>query len=258
MSTRKPYYPTNDDDFWNDCYKDIHPISSNNRNNTSNQSYRISLKKPNQSKLIEEILFEEERRIERLNQANKHCHTLYNQSIMKNELNKTLYNHKQKEIEAQELSKCTWKPKLIKNRSFDSKLKDYSNMHMYKRGSLHLQRHNDKISNYVRAKSLKDIPLNYKPKWTMNTKLQNIFMEAQKTTTESDSNKLFLYRYHKAKEEEEYKKNRLVTDLGKNIGNKWEKKKKRLMRSISIRDVYVVRQTLHDNLQECETLNNDF
>ena len=86
--------------------------------------------------------------------------------------------------------------------------------------------------------------------------LTEVFCDnSNKISTENDSNKLFIYRYMKAREEEEYKKNRLLGDLSRNAKLNWEKK--RIKRSISQKDSICIRQTLHNELLTAQNDNND-
>ena len=59
----------------------------------------------------------------------------------------------------------------------------------------------------------------------------------------------------KAREEEAYKKNRLLGDLSRNAKLNWEKK--RIKRSISQKDSICIRQTLHNELLTAQNDNND-
>ena len=74
-----------------------------------------------------------------------------------------------------------------------------------------------------------------------------------KEQADNDSNKIFLFRLMKAREEKEFKKNCLENNVNKKLEINWSCPKK-LKRSVSQKDSLLIKRTLHNNLLSLKCL----
>lgn len=245
-----------DDDFWNDCLKES-PLQEIPASGSTSNTHHPSPVPPDQfsnvkSPLLQHLLAKEEeipqKKLQKEEKAVEHCVELYNRCLAKSELQKQNASKIRTMTNNDEYSKCTFKPKTTSNKSIDKKLKDYHNTKIYARGIKYQQKHLANITKLYQDKSDDSIyAYSFKPQ-IKNTNLNEVFTDnSNKISTENDSNKLFIYRYMKAREEEEYKKNKILSDLSKNAKKNWNSKKK-FTRSISQKDSICMKKTLHNVL----------
>ena len=242
-----------DDDFWNDCYK-TPAINTKAKSKAAKPEIKIN------NEYIKKIIQEEEARPNKVNSREEksveHCIALYNRPLANRELQRQIATKERNRSQSSEISQCTFKPQTTTNKQIDKKLKDYHNTKIYSRGIKYQQKH---LQNITKLYQDKNEDNSYRCTFKPDIKYANlteVFCDnSNKISTENDSNKLFIYRYMKAREEEEYKKNRLLGDLSRNAKLNWEKK--RIKRSISQKDSICIRQTLHNELLTAQNDNND-
>ena len=94
----------------------------------------------------------------------------------------------------------------------------------------------------------------FKPNVT-HVNLTEVFTDrSHKESTDNLSNKLFLYRYRKAREEEEEKKDKVIKDIKRNANIKW----KSHIRSLSQKESIGIRKYLHQVLLSQSNIDKDY
>ena len=104
---------------------------------------------------------------------------------------------------------CSFKPKQYRNKSLQNKIKkDYGHSTIYERGLKYQQKRMAKIAKLFEENYQKDNEIYpFHPEVTYKN-LNHVFYSDNfcKDQADNDSNKIFLFRLMKAREEEEYKK----------------------------------------------------
>lgn len=90
----------------------------------------------------------------------------------------------------------------------------------------------------------------------MNPNLSQVF-DDNRTIFNDHSNRSFVFRYGKAREEEEDKKKRIVPDLSRQVKDKWSKANLNRSCSMTERDSTNIKQTLRDELHSIKYADSD-
>ena len=131
----------------------------------------------------------------------------------------------------------------------ENKLKNYSNMKIYQRSVKYKQKHIAKLARLNQEKYEKqNVPYPFTPTLN-NNDLKRVFEgdEYFKEQIENDSNKIFLYRLMKAREEENYKKQKLENNIQEKFRINWNSPSK-IKKCISQKEGLIFKQNLHDVL----------
>ena len=276
----------NQDDFWNDCLdendndndndfilnnnkkpykaKNINISTSNkytNKRKRNKKLYRYNTKPSfHKSEIIkEDLLFEENNKPEnnkKIIQSIEHMISLYNKGMASKEnQKKNIAQNTEKNLKI-EKETCSFKPKLYKNKSLQKKIKkDFGCSTIYERGVKYQQKRMDKIAKLFEENYQKDnIIYPFHPDVTFKN-LNHVFYSDNfcKDQADNESNKIFLFRLMKAREEKEYKKNCLENNVNKKLEINWSCPKK-LKRSVSQKDSLLIKRNLHDNLLSLKCL----
>ena len=159
-----------------------------------------------------------------------------------------------------EKEECSFKPKQFKNKSMQKLLKKhFDNLNIYERSLKFQEKHLEKMAKLFEEKNKKNnVVYSFQPEIT-NKNLNLVFFSSNfcKEQADNDSNKIFLSRQMKAREEEQYKKNCYENKLGKNrdmFGYH-----KRLKKSLSQKDSLLYRNNLHNTIinLKCFQSNDD-
>ena len=223
--------PLQDDDFWNDINTPyINPPSSTSRtkNSTSANLYNVLASNSTRSNLHSQKSVDK-------------CIERYSQS-------KKCTKHHKRSFTLQ----CTFHPLLSSNSQIESKLKDYTKTTIYTRGKKYQQRHLENITKRYMDKDL--YRFSFMPNVT-HVNLTEVFTDrSHKESTDNLSNKLFLYRYRKAREEEEEKKDKVIKDIKRKANIKW----KSHIRSLSQKESIGIRKYLHRVLLSQSNIDKDY
>ena len=253
-------------DFWNDCLKVKEPSSSNfSINNHINDSYNYNPKaKRNKrlykydtnpsfqnNKIIQKALISEENtkaeNTKLINESIDYMISLYNKAkISQERKKKNIKLNKEKELTL-EKEICSFKPKQYKNISLQKKLKKtFGNLNIYERGLEFQQKKMAKLAKiFEENKNKKNVVYSFHPDIS-NKNLNKVFYSKNycKSQADNDSNKIFLSRLMKAREEEQYKKNCLLN----NNRIEYYGNNKRLKKSLSQKDSLVYKNNLHNSI----------
>ena len=273
-------------DFWSDCLKEniTYVKNSSNSNKNSNLSininstfnnnihnknkrkknhklYRYNTKPTfNPSEIIkQDLILEESNKPEKnkkIIESIEHMISLYNKGMeMKETQRKNIIQNSEKNLK-QEKETCSFRPKLYKNKSLQKKInKYYEGNTIYERGMKYQQKKLEKLAKLFEENKQKDnIVYPFHPDITFKD-LNNVFNSDNyfKEKADNDSNKIFLFRLMKAREEKEYKKNCLENNINKKLEINWSCPKK-LKRSVSQKDSLVIKRNLHDNILSLKCL----
>ena len=270
------------DDFWDDCIqiefqkkakksKQKSNSSENTNynnyifinNNNKNLNQRNKNKFLNNHKLLKKVLNTEES-IPKLIKKNEEKQI---------EILISLYNLREKKIKA-ELEKCPFKPekKYKRNKSYEETYKkNFGKKNIYEREKYYKNKYEKKIKEY--KKEEKEGKLEEKRLYSFKPKIEK--KDINKVLYENNmweklsnnfSNKIFLWRYMKARKDELDKKKKLMWSMDKNcnfdddenINNKGIiNNNKNIHRSISQKDSLLYKKTLHFSLLDFRTNHDD-
>ena len=140
--------------------------------------------------------------------------------------------------------------KLYRNKSIENKLnKNYVKLSMYERGIKFEQHKKMKLAQLFEENNKRlNIVYSFQPDISYKN-LNHVFFSNNycKEQTSNDSNKIFLSRLVKAREQEEIKKNWIENNLKDRTSNKMKYNKK-LKKSLSQKDSLIYKKKLHQNL----------
>ena len=264
-------------DFWNDCLNDERETKSPdnleldilfNNHHKSKRNKRLYRYDTNPSfsgnKIIQSALISEENtkaeNDKLLHESIEYMVSLYNKAMVSNEKKKKnimLTNEKKLTLEKKT---CSFKPMKFTSPNIQKKFsKNLKNSNIYQRGLEFQQKRTAKMAKLFEQKNKKNnVVYSFHP--SIETKnLNKVFYSKNycKEQADNDSNKIFLSRLMKAREEEQYKKNCLE--------NKIKKKKnysmycKRLKKTLSQKDSLLYRNNLHNDILNlnCFPTNKD-
>ena len=263
-------------DFWLDCIKEnnnnIFSLPKNNNDSSKNLAlkplikYNVKLKRNKKiyrhnsnlsyqnSKLIKTILQSEEKTKSIDEKKEQKIVQLYNSiydrgMLFKEIKKKTISQINKQTINAEE-KKLKKKMKLYRNKSIENKLnKNYVKLSMYERGIKFEQHKKMKLAQLFEENNKRlNIVYSFQPDISYKN-LNHVFFSNNycKEQTSNDSNKIFLSRLVKAREQEEIKKNWIENNLKDRTSNKMKYNKK-LKKSLSQKDSLIYKKKLHQNL----------
>jgi len=264
-------------DFWNDCLIDENPsknsdniqlnslFKNNPRSKRNKKLYRYDTNPSfSSSKIIQNALISEENtkaeNDKLLHESIEYMVSLYNKAMLSNEKKKKniiLTNEKKLNMEKKI---CSFKPmKFTSNYQQKKFSKTFGNSNIYERGLEFQQRRMAKMAKLFEQNNKKNnIPYSFHPSITTKN-LNKVFYSNNycKEQADNDSNKIFLSRLMKAREEEQYKKNCLENRIGKK--KDYSMYCKRLKKSLSQKDSILYRNNLHNDILnlKCFPTNND-
>ena len=182
--------------------------------------------------------------------------SLYDRAMILKETHKKNIDQRNENTIKLEKEICSFKPKLYKNKSLQNKIhKNFENSTIYERGIKYQQQKIEKLAklfeeNYISNKFMCSFHPDIRFKDLNHVFNSDNFCKEQ---TYNESNKMFLFRLIKAREEKEYKKNFFQNSMNRNLEINWICPKK-LKRSISQKDSLVIQQKLHNNILNLKCL----
>ena len=267
-------------DFWLDCFKE------NNNNNKSNSNFP---KKNISQNLAFKPLIKYNSQLKRNKRIYKHDNNLsyQNNKLIKTiinseeklksidkekeqktiELYNSLYNRgmlfkqkKQKTLSQINKNNKTLNPVLYHNKSLEKKLKkNYTKLSMYERGVKYEQQKKAHLAQLFQENNKRvNKVYPFRPNISFKN-LNRVFFSDNycKEQTSNDSNKIFLSRLIRAREEEEKKKNMIENSLKEKTKNKMKFNNKKLKKSLSQKDSLNYKQKLHQSLINLKCLPTD-
>ena len=275
MSKPKKKLETNND-FWNDCLKEnkkpkkflntkINP--SPNYLNKAKRNKKLYRHDTNptcfSSKIIQKALISEEitkaENDKVINESIDYMVSLYNRAMeSKEKQKKNIIKTREKHLKV-EKEECSFKPKQFKNKTMQKLLKKhYDNLNVYERSLKFQQKKLEKMAKLFEENNKRNnIAYSFHPDIS-NKNLNHVFYSSNfcKEQADNDSNKIFLSRLMKAREEEQYKKNCYENRIGKN--KELFGYHKRLKKSLSQKDSLLYRNNLHNTILnlKCFQSNN--
>ena len=267
-------------DFWLDCFKE------NNNNNKSNSNFP---KKNISQNLAFKPLIKYNSQLKRNKRIYKHDNNLsyQNNKLIKTiinseeklksidkekeqktiELYNSLYNRgmlfkqkKQKTLSQINKNNKTLNPVLYHNKSLEKKLKkNYTKLSMYERGVKYEQQKKAHLAQLFQENNKRvNKVYPFRPNISFKN-LNRVFFSDNycKEQTSNDSNKIFLSRLIRAREEEEIKKNMIENSLKEKTINKMKFNNKKLKKSLSQKDSLNYKQKLHQSLINLKCLPTD-
>ena len=268
-------------DFWQDCLKEknISTLHKNNNiqklafkslinyNNKLKRNKRIYKHSTNlsyqNSKMIKTIIKSEEK-VKSKDKVKEQktlelYNSLYNRGMkFKEKKQKTISQNNKQILNKEEKNKI--KKKIIyHNKSIENKLKkNYTKLSMYERSVKYEQQKKARLAQLFEETNKRiNIVYPFHPKVSFKN-LNHVFFSDNycKEQTANDSNKIFLSRLIKAREEEEYKKNWIENNLKERTANKMKYNKK-LKKSLSQKDSLNFKKKLHQSLINLRCLPTD-
>ena len=267
-------------DFWLDCFKE------NNNNNKSNSNFP---KKNISQNLAFKPLIKYNSQLKRNKRIYKHDNNIsyQNNKLIKTiinseeklksidkekeqktiELYNSLYNRgmlfkqkKQKTLSQINKNNKTLNPVLYHNKSLEKKLKkNYTKLSMYERGVKYEQQKKAHLAQLFQENNKRvNKVYPFRPNISFKN-LNRVFFSDNycKEQTSNDSNKIFLSRLIRAREEEEIKKNWIENSLKEKTINKMKFNNKKLKKSLSQKDSLNYKQKLHQSLINLKCLPTD-
>ena len=275
MSKPKKKLETNND-FWNDCLKENKkPKKFLNTKINSSPNYLNKAKRNKKfyrhdtnptcfsSKIIQKALISEEitkaENDKVINESIDYMVSLYNRAMeSKEKQKKNIIKTREKHLKV-EKEECSFKPKQFKNKTMQKLLKKhYDNLNVYERSLKFQQKKLEKMAKLFEENNKRNnIAYSFHPDIS-NKNLNHVFYSSNfcKEQADNDSNKIFLSRLMKAREEEQYKKNCYENRIGKN--KELFGYHKRLKKSLSQKDSLLYRNNLHNTILnlKCFQSNN--
>ena len=280
------------EDFWDDCIKCELPKKSKKSNksrltiiesnscinfnilNNINNTHRNKHKYLKNHKLLLKILTTEESTSKNAKESQKKqidiLTSLYNKDILdKKRIQKDL-NKLRENKEKEELTKCTFRPQKTKyriNKSYDESFKkNFGIKNIYERDRVYKKKYNKKIEELKKeVMEEKEESEKYPFMPTINQKDLNRVLYGNnywEKKANNFSNKIFLWRYMKARKDESDKKKRLIWSIDKNNDEddndntnekNINKNNKNIHRSISQKDSLLYKASLHFSLLDFKT-----
>ena len=273
-------------DFWLDCFKEN---SNNNKsilpkkNISQNLAFKPLIKynsklKRNKriykhddnisyqnNKLIKTILNSEEK-IKSIDKEKEQktielYNSIYNRGmVFKQKKQKILFQNNNKTLNPEENKNQKNKKIIYHNKSIENKLKkNYTKLSMYERGVKYEQQKKARLAQlFVETNKRINKVYPFHPNISFKN-LNHVFFSDNycKEQTSNDSNKIFLSRLIKAREEEEIKKNWIENSLKEKTINKMRYNNKKLKKSLSQKDSLNYKQKLHQSLINLKCLPTD-
>lgn len=275
MSKAKKKLEVND--FWNDCLKENITIKNPQNlklNPLINYQYKTRQNKKLYkydtnptfigSKIIQSALISEENikaeNNKAINNSIEYMVSLYNRAMAsKEKKKKNIIQSKEKHLTL-EKEICSFKPKRYKNKNMQKLIKkSFGNSTIYERSLKFQQKRLAKMAKLFEEYNKKNnVVYPFHPD-IRNKNLNKVFYSNNfcKVQADNDSNKIFLSRLMKAREEEQYKKNCLENKIMKK--RDYSGFPKRLKKSLSQKDSLIYKNNLHKSILDlnCFPSNNE-
>ena len=221
---------------------------------------------PNNFKNVKEALAKEElyplKENKRQEKLLKKFINLYNKNkSYKDDYQKKNVTQKEKK-EIFKIEECTFKPEKCKNKRLEIKInKLYNDSNIYERNIKQKKKHDEKVAFLYKEKNKITNENNisecfFHPYINTNKNYERILYDENnkwKEQANNNSNKLFLLRYVKAREEEFDKMEKLNNCVNKKLKHDFSYPK-RMIKSLSQKDSLVLRQNLHNYLYSFKNL----
>ena len=268
-------------DFWQDCLKEKN-ISTLHKNNNLQKlalkpliNYSNKLKRNKRiykhntnlsyqnSKMIKTIMKSEEK-IKSIDKEKEQktlelYNSLYNRGMKFKEKKQKTISQNNKQILNKEKKKKKKKKIIYHNKSIENKLKkNYTKLSMYERSVKYEQQRKARLAQLFEETNKRvNIVYPFHPNVSFKN-LNHVFFSDNycKEQTANDSNKIFLSRLIKAREEEEFKKNWIENNLKERTANKMKYNRK-LKKSLSQKDSLNFKKKLHQSLINLRCLPTD-
>jgi len=221
---------------------------------------------PNNFKNVQEALAKEElyplKENKKQEKLLKKFINLYNKNkSYKDDFKKKNITQKEKK-ESFIIEECTFKPEKCKNKRLETKIKKlYNDSNIYERNIKLKKKHDEKVALLYKEKNKITNEHNmsecfFHPFINPNKNYERILYDENnkwKEQANNNSNKLFLLRYVKAREEEFDKMEKLNSCVNKKLKNDFSYPK-RMIKSLSQKDSLFLRQNLHNSLYSFKNL----
>jgi hypothetical protein len=192
------------------------------------------------------------------------CINIYNKDKANKALRTKLNNTQKIKYEKKMLEECTFKPIKSPNKKLSKKIEHlYNNSNIYDRNIKLRQKYHQKIALlYNEENKMNKIYANsaciFHPNLPNKNVNKNIFSENNiwKESADNDSNKLFLLRYMKARENEYDKKERLLSPINRSLKHSFPFKRK-MIRTLSNKDSLLLKKDLHQKLYSYKSFLDD-
>lgn len=191
----------------------------------------------------------------RRERALRKCLEIYNKDKVSREMQLKKNENQKIKNEKNQIKQCTFKPQKCSNKKLEKKInRMYSGTNIYERNIKFKEKHNEKMAflfNEISKvnNSYKNSQCFFQP-ILINSNVKKILYDDNniwKEQANNDSNKLFLLRYIRARDEEFYKKEKLNNSVNKKLKNSLTHPK-RMTRAISQKDSLVYKKNLHNIL----------
>ena len=249
-------------------YKKPRNILDSYLNKTHEEKTKLSNSKiyPNNFKNVKEALAKEElyplKENKRQQKLLQKFINLYNKNkSYKDDYQKRNITQKEKK-ERFKIEECTFKPEKCKNKRLETKInKLYNDSNIYERNIKLKKKHDEKVALLYKEKNKITNEHNisecfFHPFINPNKNYERILYDENnkwKEQANNKSNKLFLLRYVKAREEEFDKMEKLNRCINKKLKHDFSYPKK-MIKSLSQKDSLFLRQNLHDTLYSFKNL----
>ena len=249
-------------------YKKPRNILDSYLNKTHEEKTKLSNSKiyPNNFKNVKEALAKEElyplKENKRQQKLLQKFINLYNKNkSYKDDYQKRNITQKEKK-ESFKIEECTFKPEKCKNKRLETKInKLYNDSNIYERNIKLKKKHDEKVALLYKEKNKITNEHNisecfFHPFINPNKNYERILYDENnkwKEQANNKSNKLFLLRYVKAREEEFDKMEKLNRCINKKLKHDFSYPKK-MIKSLSQKDSLFLRQNLHDTLYSFKNL----
>ena len=249
--------------------KKVFPNENEEDNNIKSKFILKTKASSNDLKNIKEALLKEELiplvKEKKSKNNNKIFINLYKKEKIGRDLRTKNNNMQKEQKEKMKIEECTFKPEKCKNKKLEKKINNlYKNTNIYERNIRNQQKHKEKMAylfnetNKV-TNSYKTSECHFQPYINVNKNFQKILYDENnmwKSIADNVSNKLFLLRYMKAREEEFDKQDKLNNCSHKKIKYNFSYPKN-MVRSLSQKDSLIMREKLHNTLYSFKNLFTD-
>lgn len=200
----------------------------------------------------------------RRERALRKCLEIYNKDKVSREMQLKKNENQKIKNEKLQIKQCTFKPQKCSNKKLEKKInRMYSGTNIYERNIKFKEKHNEKMAflfNEISKvnNSYKNSQCFFQP-ILINSNVKKILYDDNniwKEQANNDSNKLFLLRYIRARDEEFYKKEKLNNSVNKRLKTTFSNPRK-MTRSISQKDSVVLQKNLHNILYSLGNILED-
>ena len=242
--------------------------TDSNFNETKISKISLTQNSINNRKNIKEALIKEDLipllENKRKERAMQKCLEIYNKDKTSKEIK--LKNNENQKLKKEKLKieQCTFKPHKYTNKRLERKInRMYNGTNIYDRNIKFKEKHNEKVAflfNEITKinNSYKSSQCFFQP-ILINSNVKKILYDENniwKEQADNDSNKLFLLRYIKARDEEFYKKEKLNNSVNKRLKTTFSFPRK-MTRSISQKDSVILQKNLHNYLYSLGNILED-